>query len=117
FPKAYAATSLKGCALQNTGSLKQASLINTRRRSNFINNRIGEKVSKLVQLSYEEQIIAGSAIIRSFLLQQLGTNTETHNRTIWKVRNLINSALNRISLSNPSRQSSGNLVEDEAEGA
>ena len=53
---------------------------------------------------------------RSFLLKQMGTNTETHSQTIhgeWET--LGNSTLNGISPSNPSPLGSGNTAEEEAE--
>jgi hypothetical protein len=47
-----------------------------------------------------------------FLLQQIGTKTEAHRQT----ETLELTVLNGTSLSNPSPQSSGNPLEEEAKG-
>ena len=57
-----------------------------------------------------------SAIIRGFLLQQAGINTETHISVLYREQETLkHSALNGMSLPYPSPWESGNPKEEEAE--
>lgn len=54
---------------------------------------------------------------RGFLLQQMGTNTETYSRTLWGVAHTLEHiAWNKMSPSNPSPPSSGNSKETDGVG-